>query len=174
MSLASGWCPCHPASDKRSPAGVHALCHSCFGQALGLHLFFNLKRQYLFDGSGSGGFECAFFFQEVVEFASNAHSVCLSLEINPVLSELNISRWCRLRFFNEAMQEHHVFALHGKQNTGNTCWQLRPHVPYLASQLTHKWHTQRPAELYRFDVFANSLPLVSRQLFEPLTHRLCA
>jgi hypothetical protein len=59
---------------------VHALRHGCFGQALGLHFFFNLQCQYLFDGSGGGGFKGAFFFQEVIKFASNGHGVRLLLK----------------------------------------------------------------------------------------------
>lgn len=53
--------------------GMHALSHGCLGKGLSLHLFFHLKRQYLFDGSSSGNFKDALFFQEVIEVAFSRH-----------------------------------------------------------------------------------------------------
>lgn len=62
---------------------MHALRHGGFGEFLRLHFFFDLQGQHFFNGASGGGFKDAFFFQEVIEFASNGYDDGLSLKINP-------------------------------------------------------------------------------------------
>jgi hypothetical protein len=85
---------------QRCATGVHALRHGGFGQVLGLHFFFDLQSKYFFERGSGSGFKDAFFFQEVIEFASNGHDEGLSLKINPLFSEFNILRRRGLRFFD--------------------------------------------------------------------------
>jgi hypothetical protein len=82
---------------------VHALGHRGFGEFLRLHFFFDLQGQHFFDGGCGGGFKDAFFFQEVIEFASNGYDDGLSLKINPLFSEFNVLSRCGLGLFDEAV-----------------------------------------------------------------------
>jgi hypothetical protein len=115
---------------QRSAAGVHALRHSGFGQALSLHLFFDLQCQHFLERGSGSGFKDAFFFQEVIELASNRHDEGLSLKINPLFSELNILRRRGLRFLDEAMKQHHVRSFDNDQYAGKCLCAPRVYKPY--------------------------------------------
>ena len=43
------------------------------------------------------------------------------------------------------------------------------HLPEAAAEIAHERHSERPAELHGFDIFADHFPFSGRQLFEPDT-----
>jgi hypothetical protein len=76
-----------------------ALCSFDLGRARRSR--FNLQGQHFFDGGIGGGFKDAFFFQEVVEFASSGHDDGLSLKINPLFGESNVLHQCGGSLFGQ-------------------------------------------------------------------------
>jgi len=60
---------------------------------------------------------------------------------------------------------------HGKQDPGNPVDDVNANLPQVFGQFADQRHTQRPAELHRLDIFANSAPFTGRQSLQPFAYR---
>src|SRR6218665_1373244 len=72
------------------------------------------------------------------------------------------------------MEQHHCLPVDGEKNTGNSSLKVDTHFSEILAHFAHQRHSQWPAELHGFDIFADSLPLDGWQIFQPVSHWLIA
>jgi len=70
--------------------------------------------------------------------------------------------WGRpLGFFLKAVQENHRLPVHREHHSGDAAADMRPDFPKPGRQFPDEGHSERPAELSRFDVLADGLSVFS-------------
>jgi len=79
---------------------------------------------------------------------------------------------CLLRFFNEPVQQNHMFLINREEDPSNTAIQFCADFPQIFLNFPDERHSQWPPKLSRLNVLANLPFILSCKLLEPLSHRL--
>jgi hypothetical protein len=79
-----------------------------------------------------------------------------------------------LRFLNETLQWQNQLAVDCKYHAGSSTVQFASHLPKTRFQFPNQWHSQRPAELNRFDIFADRPPIAPFKFEPPIANGLSA
>src|SRR6202000_1270030 len=84
--------------------------------------------------------------------------------------ERQLAIWCRLRFLDEAVQQHHHVVIHREEHARDAVLQIRPDfIKPFAEWPAHR-HANGPTELDGFDVFSNLLAILTRHCEQPVAH----
>ena len=77
------------------------------------------------------------------------------------MSQLQVAQRSPLSLLDETMQQRHFAGPDRETDTRNLSpLQLTADLPKVRFQLSDQWHTERPAELYQFDILADDLSIL--------------